>query len=51
MGTNAVHEVVTLISSAGMRSGAGDGFNLLIPNQQPTNQWFQRFPKHFREHK
>jgi len=35
----------------GRERGRNRTFNLLIPNQQPKNQWFQRFPKHFREHK
>ena len=31
--------------------GRNRTFNPLIFDQQPTNQWFQRFSKHFREHK
>jgi hypothetical protein len=33
------------------RGGSNLTFNLLIFDQQPTNQWFQRFPNHFRSHK
>ena len=31
--------------------GRNRTFNLLTFDQQPTNQWFQRFPKRFRGHK
>ena len=31
--------------------GRNRTYNLLIFDQQPTNQWFQGFPKQFREHK
>jgi hypothetical protein len=30
--------------------GRNRTYNLLIFDQQPTNQWFQRFPNHFRGH-
>jgi hypothetical protein len=49
------------IASPDVRSGVSSGFagvtrssawvSALIPNRQPTNQWFQRFSEHFREHK
>jgi hypothetical protein len=43
-------------AEARMNTGVGERgrnrtFNLLIPNQQTKNKWFQRFPKHFSEHK
>ena len=31
--------------------GRNRTFNLLIFDQQATNQWFQRFPKYFYDHK
>jgi len=31
--------------------GRNRTYNLLIFDQQPTNQWFQRFPKRFRRQK
>ena len=43
-------EVILNSEDIGER-GRNRTFNLLIPNQQSTNQWFQRFPKHFHGHK
>jgi hypothetical protein len=45
-----------MIGKVKMDQGSGERgrnrtFNLLIFDQQPTNQWFQRFPKQFCSHK
>jgi hypothetical protein len=54
--TRFVAEIDVQRAEARMNAGFGERgrnrtYNLLIFDQQPTNQWFQRFPKHFREYK